>query len=61
VTDEVLFVTVGVAGSVVLASVSYYLIERPALSLKRFLDPSRTAADQPGAVSAPPAPVPPAG
>ncbi len=60
-TDWLLWFAVGIAGSVLLASLSYYLIERPALSLKRFVGPRGVAPDQPGAVSAPVAPTPPAG
>ena len=46
----------GAAGSVAIASVSYYLVERPALSLKRLVPDRHATQDQPGAVSAPTAP-----
>ena len=42
------------AAGMALASLSYYLVERPALSLKRLVPDRRP--DQPGAVSAPAAP-----
>ena len=43
-----------VLGGVLLGALSYYLVERPALSLKRLVPDRR--GDQPGAVSAPAAP-----
>ena len=43
-----------IGGGVLLGTLSYYLVERPALSLKRFVPDRRP--DQPGAVSAPAAP-----
>jgi peptidoglycan/LPS O-acetylase OafA/YrhL len=43
-----------VAGGVLAGSLSYYLVERPALSLKRLVPDRR--GDQPGAVSAPATP-----
>jgi len=45
-----------VLGGWLLGSLSYYIVERPALSLKRLVPDRRTAPDQPGAVSAPSAP-----
>jgi peptidoglycan/LPS O-acetylase OafA/YrhL len=45
-----------VLGGWLLGSLSYYVIERPALSLKRLVPDRRAAPDQPGAVSAPSAP-----
>jgi peptidoglycan/LPS O-acetylase OafA/YrhL len=45
-----------VLGAWLLGSLSYYAIERPALSLKRLVPDPRAAADQPGAVSAPSTP-----
>jgi len=45
-----------VLGAWLLGSLSYYIVERPALSLKRLVPDRRTAPDQPGAVSAPSAP-----
>lgn len=47
---------VTVPASIAIATVSYYVIERPALSLKRLVPDRRAAPDQPGAVSAPAAP-----
>jgi peptidoglycan/LPS O-acetylase OafA/YrhL len=45
-----------VLGAWLLGSVSYYVVERPALSLKRLVPDPHAAPDQPGAVSAPTAP-----
>jgi peptidoglycan/LPS O-acetylase OafA/YrhL len=45
-----------VLGAWLLGSLSYYIVERPALSLKRLVRDPRAAPDQPGAVSAPSAP-----
>jgi len=45
-----------VLGAWLLGSASYYIVERPALSLKRLVRDPRAAPDQPGAVSAPSAP-----
>ena len=45
-----------VPASIAIAVVSYYVVERPALSLKRLVPDRRASADQPGAVSAPSAP-----
>ena len=45
-----------VVGAWLLGSLSYYLVERPALSLKRLVQDRRATPDQPGAVSAPTAP-----
>ncbi len=42
--------------TVAAAALSYYVVERPALSLKRLVQPRGVAPDQPGAVSAPPLP-----
>ena len=47
---------VTVPASIALGTVSYYVVERPALSLKRLVPDRRAAPDQPGAVSAPSAP-----
>jgi peptidoglycan/LPS O-acetylase OafA/YrhL len=41
---------------VAVAAISYYALERPALSLKRMFPARRGTSDQPGAVSAPPLP-----
>ncbi|MDX6650227.1 MAG: hypothetical protein QOJ97_2178 [Solirubrobacteraceae bacterium] len=51
---------VGLALTLVVAAVSYYVVERPALKLKRRVAPA-PAPDQPGAVSAPAVPVLPGG
>jgi len=45
-----------VPASIVIAAVSYYVVERPALLLKRLVPDRRADPDQPGAVSAPSAP-----
>ena len=45
-----------VLGAWLLGSLSYYLVERPALSLKRLVPDRHATSDQPGAVSAPTAP-----
>jgi peptidoglycan/LPS O-acetylase OafA/YrhL len=50
----------GTAGAVVLGSLSYYLIERPALSLKRLVPPRRPDR-MPDEATAEPAPLAPAG
>lgn len=47
---------VTVPASIAIGAVSYYLVERPALKLKRLVPDPRASADQPGAVSAPSAP-----
>lgn len=47
---------VTVPASIAIGTVSYYVIERPAISLKRLVPDRRAASDQPGAVSAPSAP-----
>ena len=47
---------VTIPASVAIAAVSYYVVERPALSLKRLVPDRRATPDQPGAVSAPAAP-----
>lgn len=49
----------GPAGAVLPGALSYYVVERPALSLKRLVGSHGAAPDQPGAISAPVAPVPP--
>ena len=51
-------VVVGIAGAVVLASLSYYVVERPALRLKRYF-PLRTPAARGEAVAEPAPAVPP--
>jgi peptidoglycan/LPS O-acetylase OafA/YrhL len=45
-----------VLGAWLLGSLSYYIVERPALSLKRLVPDRHATQDQPGAVSAPTAP-----
>jgi peptidoglycan/LPS O-acetylase OafA/YrhL len=52
----VLWVAAGLAASVALASASYYLVERPALRLRRLVEPPGLPPDQPGAVSVPATP-----
>lgn len=47
---------VTVPASVAIGALSYYLVERPALSLKGLVPDRRAAPDQPGAVSAPAGP-----
>ncbi len=59
VTDELVWLLLGTAGAVGLGTLSYYVVERPALALKRLVGPGRGTPDQPGAVSAPVAPLPP--
>lgn len=46
----------GLAFGLALAAASYYLVERPALRLKRLFDEPGTTPDQPGAASAPATP-----
>lgn len=50
------WLVVVVPGSVAIGALSYYIVERPALSLKRLVPDRRGTADQPGAVSAPATP-----
>lgn len=50
------WLAVVVPGSVAIGALSYYIVERPALSLKRLVPDRRATADQPGAVSTPATP-----
>jgi peptidoglycan/LPS O-acetylase OafA/YrhL len=56
---EIARLMMGVLFTIALAAVSYYLVERPALRLKRLVG-GAPAEDQPGAASAPARPQPPA-
>ena len=47
------WIPLGAAGSIFAAALSYYIVERPALSLKRLVTRPAVLPDQPGAASAP--------
>ena len=53
-----LWLVVGPPFVIAVAAISYYLLERPALSLKRLVSPRAVAPDEPGAVSTPVLPGP---
>jgi peptidoglycan/LPS O-acetylase OafA/YrhL len=56
-TSYLFWYVVALAGALVLGSLSYYLVERPALSLKRLVAPRPVARDEALAEPAPAAPV----
>ena len=51
-----LWIPLALVLTVAAAALSYYLVERPVLKLKRLVSPAGVRPDQPGAVSAPPLP-----
>jgi peptidoglycan/LPS O-acetylase OafA/YrhL len=55
---NVLWLVIVLPLTIIAAAISYYVVERPVLSLKRLVSPRGVQPDQPGAVSAPAVPEP---